>query len=138
MLNKVSDLSGPLLDLAVAMADGKHAIPHEWGNAGINDLGRCSIAKTSWDCARYFEPSKNWGHGGPIIERERIECQTVPEIGGVAPPPQRTWSAWGKMRNGVVSGHWVSKSIVCEGPTILVAAMRAFVASKFGDTVELP
>lgn len=116
---KTSVLTGALLDWAVAIAEGKHAAASkEWGNAGINNLGRCSIAKLSWDCAKHFEPSKNWAHGGPIIERERILLFTAGD-------------------------EWLAKvnllaSNLGAGPNPLVAAMRAYVASKLGDTLDIP
>lgn len=114
---KVTNLEGALLDLWVARAEGKCYTqnPGEWGLACINDLGRLSIAKVSWDCARYFEPSKNWAHGGPIIDRERI---SINERDGDCWQAHKT-CGWSKF-----------------GPTPLVAAMRAYVASKFGE--ELP
>ncbi|HDR9163650.1 TPA: DUF2591 family protein [Burkholderia vietnamiensis] len=117
---KISELTGAQLDQWVARAEGKcyTTNPREWGNALINHLGRLSIAKTSWDCAKYFEPSSNWGHGGPIIDRERI-C--VAFRGGkqwVAGYPDWPWEA----------GY--------AGTTALVAAMRAYVASKYGREVQ--
>jgi hypothetical protein len=120
---RVYELEGARLDLAVAMAEGKHNVPHEWGNAGINDLGRCSIAKTSWDCARYFEPSKRWSDGGPIIERNDWLL------------PYRTPGH--RLHLGAYSSQ-TPGGFEHSGPTPLVAAMRAFCAAKFGETVELP
>ena len=66
-----------------------------------------------------FEPSENWGDGGPIIEREKIALN-LSENGWVATriePPS------------------VSEA---RGPTPLIAAMRCYVASKMGDEIELP
>lgn len=59
-----------------------------------------------------FEPSTNWAHGGPIIEREKIRLT----------PEENGWGAW----SGRAS--WF-------GPTPLMAAMRAFVGRKFGPEV---
>jgi hypothetical protein len=117
----VSDLTGAKLDQWVARAEGKcyTTNPSEWGNALINDLGRLSIAKTSWDCARYFEPHKKWSDGGPIIERERIHIEfDVDEYS----EPDSPWFA----ECGV---FWDI------GPTPLVAAMRAYVACRYGPEV---
>lgn len=119
---KVSELEGAQLDQWVARAEGKcfTTNPGKWGNALINDLGRLSIAKNSWDCARYFEPSSNWTHGGPIIEREGISPMRweIPSDDGTV------WSA----RNLHATVHM-------SGPTPLIAAMRVYVASKFGDEI---
>jgi hypothetical protein len=64
--------------------------------------------------------STKWERGGPIIERERIELHT-----GSADHPY--WEA--------ICG---AQDVQAGGPTPLIAAMRAYVASKFGETVELP
>jgi hypothetical protein len=68
--------------------------------------------------------STDWSQGGPIIERE------VPTL---------------FKTNG---GNWVAQGPYdfirdCEaprasGPTPLLASMRAYVASKLGDEVEIP
>ena len=65
-----------------------------------------------------FEPSCVWSQGGPIIEREGIEL----------------------FRNNEKNYWFTSKARnqIGVGPTPLVAAMRAYVASKFGDEIELP
>jgi hypothetical protein len=58
--------------------------------------------------------STDWSLGGPIIERERIDVQ---------PDTYPTWSA--------DRGH-------ITGPTLLVAAMRCYVADKLNGEVEIP
>lgn len=60
-----------------------------------------------------YEPSWQWPEGGPIIGRERIKLEP-----------------WDHDAEWQANGVW--------GPTALVAAMRAYVASKFGDEVDLP
>jgi hypothetical protein len=63
--------------------------------------------------------STDWAQGGPIIERERIQLMPWrPELGNVASWSGRTLDSWQE-----------------SAATPLVAAMRAYVASKFGDTV---
>ena len=70
-----------------------------------------------------FEPSTNWSHGGPIIERENIDVTR-----------KEQWEAWLDNHDpeGVVDASFGS------GPTPLIAAMRCFVASRLGDEVEIP
>lgn len=112
------ELSGAALDWAVAVAEGKdYSTCKDWGNALINDLGRCSIAHRNWNGAKYFEPTKNWGHGGPIIEREML---------GVMPVSDCWWRA------GDVDGADGF------GSTPLIAAMRCYVTVKLGETVDVP
>ena len=60
--------------------------------------------------------STDWAQGGPIIQRERIRLD-----------PRGHW----------VAGH-DSSNDEYSGPTPLVAAMRAYVASKLVDEVEIP
>jgi hypothetical protein len=60
--------------------------------------------------------SSDWLWCGPLIEREKI---------ALLPREEGDWSATCE------EGVWV-------GPTPLVAAMRCFVASRMGDTIEVP
>ncbi len=62
-----------------------------------------------------WQPLKDWAQGGPIIEREGIA------IG-------KSWESWKAFTDTSTS----------EGPTPLIAAMRCYIASKLGDTVEIP
>ena len=66
-----------------------------------------------------WQPSTNWSQGGPIIEREGIS------IGKADDPEWWAFKGW-KAENGT------------PGSTPLIAAMRCFVASKLGDTVDIP
>src|SRR5690242_10089625 len=64
--------------------------------------------------------STDWSQGGPIIERERIDT---------------TWSdVWFAVHNagGTDERKWKEFT----GPTPLIAAMRVFVYSKFGEEVD--
>lgn len=65
----------------------------------------------------YFDPHQNWGWAGPIVEREGISIY-------------RMTSDWSAAYNP-------SGAVLC-GPTPLIAAMRCYVASKLGDTAEVP
>lgn len=127
MKHKVSELDGALLDAAVALAEGLPFVidsyvsdydnnREQWvmaarpGHSGPDDLGRRRADR------KQFSPSTEWDDGGPIIERERISVI------------ERTT-------------HWVADlrgTSPVAGPTALIAAMRAYVASKLGEEVELP
>ena len=63
-----------------------------------------------------FEPSTDWSQGGAIIERERISI--THQVG--------QWAAQ------------TDDDLFAYGPPPLVAAMRCYVASKLGDTVDIP
>lgn len=64
-----------------------------------------------------------WEHGGPIIERERIHIRPNQSDGN--------FKAFVIIRpTGLAHRH--------DGTTPLIAAMRCYVASKLGDTVDIP
>ena len=67
-----------------------------------------------------FAPSKEWKQGGPIIEREKIGLTYSDSI--------PCWYATSQQ----------GKRFLRLGETPLIAAMRCYVASKLGDTVEVP
>lgn len=74
-----------------------------------------------------FKPSTDWAQGGPIIERERIEWQWLP-----ATDKQHQYGA----RKPSLGG--LNRTFCMDGPTVLIAAMRCYVASKLGDEVDVP
>lgn len=136
MKHKVSELEGALLDAAVAKAEGRtftlegygalaHLAPRTWAEGTTLDESR-------GDCWAVFEPSSAWADGGPIIERERIATAFL-------------FGEW----HGFISsdgGPYDCASSLIEatdsdaqgaGATPLIAAMRAYVASKLGDEIEL-
>lgn len=105
---KTTELMGPALDWAVAKAEGYIDDPESW-------LHGASLEQVK---AGTFKPSTNWSQGGPLIEREAVSLTQF-------------------------SDHpkWTAKhpaSVCFDGPTPLIAAMRCLVASKLGDTVQVP
>ncbi|KWR88783.1 phage protein NinX family protein [Cupriavidus sp. IDO] len=129
---KVSELEGALLDYWVARAEGNltlqstgpdDAIVEQYGVGGEIE-GRSPLA--SW------APSENWDTGGPIIARERIALWAC-DSGYKAAHPAVADHGYYDVELGVVD---VGGLDGMEGSTPLVAAMRAFVASKFGDEVS--
>lgn len=72
-----------------------------------------------------YRPSIDWRIGGRIIERERIAVYwDVDEWVAL-------WNA-----ESSASGTLHARGPVMAGPTALIAAMRCYVASKFGDEVQ--
>lgn len=114
---RVRDLEGALLDYWVAQ------IERTAGVLVILRDGACFL--DGGGKQRLFAPSLDWAHGGPIIERERI---------GVDYCGYNTWKAVLTEENGLIVG--AAMPLVMHGDTALVAAMRAYVASKFGDEVR--
>lgn len=127
MKHKVSELSGALLDAAVAMADGRpfrieafHVSSADCGVVFIRAEPVC-VADNG-----HFEPSLVWAIGGPIIERERIAVSH----GSLMNPNFVEWHA--------VKQPVANNVLTIRGPTCLVAAMRCYVISKLGEEIELP
>lgn len=131
MKHKVSELSGGLLDAAVALANGRQFNINPIGDgrfcyilSAYDDGSQINSGRTEW---LYFAPSSQWREGGPIIERERIMlgCRDV------APMVGKSFSDWG-------ARIFDSETPKQYGPTPLIAAMRALVVSKLGEEVEIP
>lgn len=121
---KVADLDGAMLDAAVAKAEGRrfkfdriHAPDAKpfCLIAGAHEEEPEQVYWLTW------VPSKRWDQGGPIIEREEI-----------------TTFPGGKFDPGWVAGFGIEGGrYMHEARTLLIAAMRAFVASKLGGEVDL-
>lgn len=117
---KTSELNGTLLDHWVARAEG-------WTFGPQHKTLGCDVWRDSDGLivgtipAQAYEPSTNWAQGGPIIDREGIyfEPSNFEREGKlfayVGPSPDIPHGEYGETR--------------------LIAAMRAYVASKFGDEV---
>ena len=114
---KTNELQGEALNLAVAKAEGI-----ELSNGCYNRLlvdGRMSAGQKM---LAPYNPSTDWALAGPIIEREKL-CITASVEGD--------WTAF--CVSDEMDMQWI-----CRGPTPLVAAMRAYVASQLGGEVEVP
>ena len=89
----------------------------DWAVAQIESGAGPDKAEKQWRYfGRVFHPSTDWSQGGPIIELEEIAI-------------------------GKSTDHWKAFSgefDLAEGPTPLIAAMRCYVASKLGDTIDVP
>jgi len=120
---KTSELTGAALDWAVAKCEGGtgfwyDSIATYW----ITIDGKDRALSKGW--AKSYQPSTDWAHGGPIIEREELTLSHSP-YDHVFYGRTRPWCAEKKGRMEY-------------GPTPLIAAMRCYVASKLGDDVEVP
>ncbi len=80
-----------------------------------------------------FYPSKKGDHGEPIIERELMNIEVHWNTRGCGiRTGVRQWSATHpKNYAGLIRYHG-------HGPTMLIATMRCFVASKLGNEVDVP
>lgn len=107
---KTADLIGPALDWAVAKL--------EFPASPIN-ISSNGCVSPGYDSRYAFTPSTDWSQGGPIFEREISNHEK---------------------REGYFYCNKFVLGRVCwmYGPTLLVAAMRCYVASKLGDEIEIP
>lgn len=112
---KTNELIGNALNWAVGVALGYKLSLYEADLSIQARVPGCSV-HDPWKPARY------WQQGGPIIEREGL-C----------------------LRKGH-SGWWIAHTLnindieqhMAVAPTPLIAAMRCYVTSKLGNTVEIP
>lgn len=109
---KISEATNLQIDGAVASTELKGT---KWF---YNEFDR----SINTDLGEVYSPSTDWAQGGPIIEREMIETLYDTED-----DPNIFWYA-----------RPVGAVAYQEGPTPLIAAMRCYVASKFGDTIDIP
>ena len=108
---KTSELTGAALDWAVATCEGY--------DTAFTSAGDVIIFRE--DVTDYFDPHRNWGWGGPIIERERISIRqwtNVPIVHAYMPHDDAPWAS--------------------DGTSPLVAGMRCYCSSKLGDEVDVP
>lgn len=114
---KVSELSGKALDYAVAICQNVEIDSNGcpiWFDSGRIDANRVE-----------YNPSQYWAIAGPIIEREKMEI-----------------TPYG------INGEWRARDFYEPSPGVpcaeqygnssLVAAMRCYVVSKMGESVEIP
>lgn len=90
-------------------------------------VAKCEGLRTYIEVVEGFKPSTDWSQGGPIIEREKIEWQWLPAADKAHQYGARKPSLGG-----------LNRTFCMDGPTVLIAAMRCYVASKLGDEIELP
>lgn len=114
---KVIELEGAQLDFWVARAEGMSP-------KIIKGHCYCEASEVANGGLGYYQPSKDWSQAGPIIEREGITiCESARDYSG------QPWMAC------IGFSVWADEHEWINGGTMLIAAMRAFVASKFGEEV---
>lgn len=138
--HKVSELEGVLLDAAVAMAEGMQFRIQEVMSSDFRSRrDMCCVAKHQERARRLddfktiFQPSSAWNDAGPIIERERIAVWAYGNGWAAAHPVCGDSAHYYDTNHGIID----ASPLAPDGQTPLIAAMRAYVASKFGETVEL-
>lgn len=106
---KASELTGAALDWAVSVCEGYRL-----------DL----VPEGS------YTPSTDWAQGGPIIEREMIQLTPKCMVN-----PLHGWAAAYRSFDEDDDVYALHRK---RGKTPLLAAMRCYVASKMGETINIP
>jgi hypothetical protein len=122
---KTAELDGVLLDYWTARADGLEAKILRTGERlnGVRlENDTCAALTPGFDA--WWQPYHvTWFTVGPLIEREKLAVM---------------FGKFGEQWHGMTMDKGVSHiSHHITGPTPLIAAMRAFIASRFGDTVPI-
>ena len=122
---KTSELTGPALDYAVAVANRRgpaynhYSFGGTWSGWWLTEGG---------EYERLPRYSTEWAQGGPIIDR-MVRGHFFLIADDLHPiDADRIHVAYGATEHQNFQGH---------GPTLLIAAMRCYVASKLGDEVEI-
>lgn len=127
---KVAELDGELLDHWVGRAKGWTCDANAQHKMLCIDVWRDAEGKICGPIpAQAFRPSTDWEQGGRVIENERITLLD-PRFG-----ESGQWEAYMGAFPDVTKYSIVGMVAQGVGPTPLIAAMRAYVASKFGDEV---
>ena len=121
---KTNELIGPALDWAVAECEKvrTYVRPYEHTMTGLCILD-ADLVDMETDDAQELRYSRDWAQGGSILERENI---SVGYQGHSGVPLDSLWYATNRVD---ACGF---------GQKPLTAVLRCFVASKLGDTVEVP
>lgn len=127
----VAELEGAELDYWVARALGYERvsqIPEEL--CGTTYHGECCGCINDWN------PSDDWFQAGPIIFANRIGFYESSFWVKPGTPPTEDEQIWRAAIDGYPN-YGSSFDNEFSGKTPLIAAMRAFVASKYGEYVEV-
>lgn len=137
---EANNLTGVQLDYAVGMCALEYGV--------IEEGGVIYTATESGNRNVRFNPSSSPQQAGEIIDREGIATRkhssgtwyamAMDDVGDGTSPSWNENTYRNAERFGPLSHQVNPRRQRFTGPTFLVAAMRCFVSSKLGATVELP
>lgn len=113
---RTAELEGAALDWAVALADGRDMGLLVPCGSRVQIFGM-------WSSGCTWAPTTDWAQGGPLIGRHEL-CLFSGQSGS------ESWRA--------SFGELPYERPYSSGATPLIAACRAIVAAKLGDTVSVP
>lgn len=128
---KTEELTGEQLDYWVARAEGRK-LEHRDGEWFVENDAKDWMFEL--EC---YTPHKSWSSAGRIIERENLM---------LSPPTSPVHRHGGPNAGNGQSGVWMAttwhkgvdgrRAVAWHETSPLIAAMRCFVRSKFGETVS--
>ena len=120
MLVNVSEATNVQIDWLVAKCEGFDALAYE--------IKRKAQNRSSWEAAPRWAPSTDWSQGGPIIGQmfaQGLRLHTAEYVTGVH-------------NKNLIVASLDNPNGFYYGPTPLIAAMRCYIASKFGNEIDIP
>ena len=119
---KTNQLTGTALDWAVAKCKYPELV---WGSSiGIHHASHQIVIPHLPEPQCYWNPTTDWAQGGPIIEIMGMGITRTNKTN------EEPWAA--------CVAQYPSADIYLHGATPLVAAMRCYVAYRWGDEVDVP
>lgn len=119
MMIKTSEATPSQINYLVAKCEGM--------NVNLEQVyGLWSVMTDNY---KFYEPATDWAQGGPIIEREGISLTSYL----AEEDPYWIGSVECRYKDFNATAYYEEY-----GPTPLIAAMRCYVASKLGDTIDIP
>ena len=124
---KTADLAGEALGWAVATTEGLNPRlePPQYGNPWR------VFCDTTFGNSKRYKPWEDWAVGGPLIVRYQVSIIPVPHRGAEGEEISDLWYADVYYKGG-------NQYTTEDCSTALVAACQAVVATKFGDTFQVP
>lgn len=124
---KTAELEGARLDYYVALSEGEQPYytsraeaPNAWERGDHLAWLKHGESGSAKHVPKY---SRDWSHGGPVIEREHISIEPM------------TATLWCAEKWTGAEGTRENSFAMAYGATPLLAAMRCYVAAKFGPEV---
>src|SRR5690606_9760356 len=122
---KTAERSGAALDWAVGSSAGGEQKPHQFADNIDAPFWDAWVFPDGYACTAW-NPSGNWNQGGQLIAKHLIT------VGTEASTEDGSVYFW-----AYAEAAYAGMPVVF-GETHLIAACRAIVAAKLGDTVQIP
>jgi len=141
---RTTELQGSALDWAVAQVEGRTTRIYL---CPIGDHYAVAAQVLGGDLEHAWMPSLAWDQGGPLIDKYGIALRqskgvwyamTSADLGNGERAPWVEFTYRDGVRYGTQSYEVKPRQQRFKGPIALIAACRAIVASKLGDTVQVP